>query len=77
MRLRHKLSTLKTDFDAVRNPPEALDVVAILTRARDAVVESVRTGQPLPDRPPVPPEWEHSRNPVAAAIFAARRRVGG
>lgn len=65
MSLKDRIKTLE------RTSVKPVDVVSILIAGRNAA----RTGEPLP-RTPSPPEFEHSRSPLARAIFAARRRVG-
>ena len=65
MSLKDRIKTLE------RTSEKPVDVVSILITGRNAAC----AGQPLP-RTPCPPEFEHSRLPLARAIFAARRRVG-
>lgn len=67
MNIKHRL----TKLEQVANVAEKVDVATILNRGRDAVAK----GERLP-RTPCPPEYEHSRSPLARALFAAQRRVG-
>lgn len=72
MYLKHRLNKL----EQAANAPDKVDIAEILIAARDAQREAERTGVPLPPRQPCPPEWEHSRDPLSRAVYAARRRVG-
>lgn len=72
MRINQRLTKLEQSA----NTPEKVDFVAVMTAARDAAMLAHKTGQSRPDSKPIPPEWEHSRSPLARAIFAARRRCG-
>ena len=76
MRIKHGVTTLKKELDAIRHPPEVVDVVAIMHTARDAAAAAHRAGLPPPARAPIPPDWETSPNPRKRALFAARRRCG-
>lgn len=65
--LKHRLKQL----ELVANTPAKVDVAMALA----AAIRALRDGK-QPDREPTPPSWEHSKNPLAMAIYAARRRVG-
>jgi hypothetical protein len=67
MRLQQRLKNL----EQAANAPGAVDYVAILIAGRDAK----RTGIPAPHTP-IPPEWEHSRDPLKKRLFESRRRCG-
>lgn len=66
--------SLKTRLAKLEQGNEkTVDVATILNEARNRCAR----GEQHPPRTPTPPEWEHSRNPLAQALLAARRRVGG
>lgn len=72
MTLKARLKRL----EQTANAPGKVDVVAILHAARKEVADAFKAGWSRPDMAPLPPEWEHSRNPLEKALFAARKRVG-
>jgi hypothetical protein len=64
--------SLKKRLEKLERPHEQpVDIAASLKAARDRCA----LGIPHP-RSPSDPEWEHSRDPIKRALFAARRRVG-
>lgn len=68
MTVRGRLKKL----EQVSTAGQAVDVAAVLNAARNAIA----SGIPRPPSPPIPPEWEHSRNELERRLFEARRRVG-
>jgi hypothetical protein len=65
MNLRNRIEKLEQTQD------RPSDLVNILLTARNAHRNGTRTPSP-----PLPPEWEHSKDPLKRKLFSARRRVG-
>lgn len=71
MSLKSRIQGLRAQCEAIANPPQKVDVAAILNAGRDRIA----LGLPSPPTEPLPPEWEHSHDGRKRRLFHARRQT--